>query len=212
MDEKLKRQLIGGVVLLGLLVIVIKWLGSGGELELVEPSANAQTDRETRVYDLSQLDVDGQPISRPAPDEASAAEADTEDAAEGLPPTAEPIASAPAPVEPVLAPPPGKAITPAPPPAQASVKPAATPASKPAASATGDWVVQVGSYSSESNAEALKTRLQAAGYPSELAEVSVAGRKMYRLRAGPYAEEAAARTAAAELEVLLKQKVSVLRH
>lgn len=210
MDEKLKRQLIGGVVLLGLLVVVIKWLGSGGELEPAEPSADAQTGRETRVYDLSQLDVDGQPISRPASAEAGAAEADTEDAAEGLPPAAEPIASAPAPAEPVLAPPPGKPITPTP--APASVKPAAKPAAKPATSPGGDWIVQVGSYSSQSNAQALKTRLQAAGYPSELAEVSVAGRMMYRLRAGPYAEEAAARTAAAELEVLLKQKVSVLRH
>ncbi|MGH8530860.1 MAG: SPOR domain-containing protein [Nevskiales bacterium] len=204
----MKRQIIGGVVLLGLLVVVIKWLGSGGEME---PDAAAemldQADRETRVYDLSQLDADGQPLSRPAPADATAAATDTEDAAEGLPPTAEPIATAPAPSEPVLAPSPDRPVTPA-----AAPTPATKPAAKPAASAGGDWIVQVGSYSSEVNARALMTRLQAAGYPSELKEVSVAGQRMYRLRAGPYAEEVAARTAAAELEVLLKQKVSVFRH
>ncbi len=211
MDEKLKRQLIGGGVLLVLLVIVIKWLGGGGVEPADHPDAMPAPDgrRETRVYDLAQLDAEGKPRARAvSPDPAQ----DTaEDAAEGVPPVPAPKAkAAPAALsEPVLAPPAHKPAAP---------KPAAKPAPKPAqktasvpAPATGDWVIQVGSYSNEGNARTLETRLRGEGYATVMDEASLEGKKLYRLRVGPYADEAAARTAAAKLETLLGQKVSVLR-
>lgn len=214
MDEKLKRQIVGGVVLLLALVVVIKWLGSAADDESIADEQFAQT-RETRVYDLSQLDTEG-PLAKPQPTEPAPAPAatGTEDAAEGLPP--EPVAapeslpeplpapSKPPPSEPVLAPP-EKTAAAAPP---APAKPAAKP---PAASANGNWIVQVGSYGSEPNAQALEAKLRKQGYATELAAVTLDGRPMYRLRVGPYAEEAAARDAAQRLEDSLRQKVSVMR-
>lgn len=209
MDEKLKRQLVGGAVLLLALVIVIKWLGSGADPETGASETLTQT-RETRVYDLSQLDTEGPVASAPgASNEEAAMPADTEDAAEGLPPAPAPAASAPPrpapppPSEPVLAPP-------EPPAAAASVtEPVTKP--KPAAAANGNWIVQVGSYSSEPNAQALQSKLQKQGYATELAAVMLDGRPMYRLRVGPYAAEDAAREAAGRLEEALRQKVSVMR-
>lgn len=207
MDEKLKRQIVGGAVLLIALVVVINWLGNGASDD-PEIAAELAQNRETRVYDLSQLDTEGPLARAPAPEEPAAAAGDP--AAEGLPPdTAQEPKAAPPPSEPVLAPPPAQPAAPAP--ATAAAEPPPGPAPKPAPAAGGNWVVQVGSYSSEPNARALKTRLQQEGYATELAAVTLDGRPMYRLRVGPYGDEAAAREAAGRLEEALRQKVSVLK-
>ncbi len=205
MDEKLKRQLVGGAVLLIALVVVINWLGNGADTALESPAELMQT-REARVYDLSQLDAEG-PVARAADSEkpaAAATDTGAEDAAEGLPPAPAAAAAPAPPSEPVLAPPPEPAA------AAADAELSTRSGTKPA-DASGNWVVQVGSYSSEPNAQALKVKLQKQGYATELAAVTLDGRPMYRLRVGPYGAEADAREAADELEHSLRQKVSVMR-
>jgi DedD protein len=47
------------------------------------------------------------------------------------------------------------------------------------------WVVQVGSFSKQSNAEALRDRLRAKGMPSFVMQASSDGKTVYRVRVGP---------------------------
>ncbi|HHH35950.1 MAG TPA: SPOR domain-containing protein [Gammaproteobacteria bacterium] len=93
------------------------------------------------------------------------------------------------------APPP--AATGTPPPARAPVSPAGPARPRPAPSAAGKkgedgqaaagkkWVVQVGSFSSQRNARALRDRLRKQGLPALVETVQVAGKPAYRVLVGP---------------------------
>lgn len=87
--------------------------------------------------------------------------------------------------------------TPAPAPATAATRPAATPAQAPtpaAAPVTGKWWVQLGSFSSEQNAQALARKLRDAGYTIDVSRIRSDGRDLHRVRAGPVNDRAAATT------------------
>lgn len=60
------------------------------------------------------------------------------------------------------------------------------------AAATGRWWVQLGSFSSESNAQRLARDLRGAGFTIEVSEVTAGGRDLHRVRAGPAADRVAA--------------------
>ncbi|MFO7326119.1 MAG: SPOR domain-containing protein [Pseudomonadota bacterium] len=61
---------------------------------------------------------------------------------------------------------------------------AATPAPA-AAAAGGDWWVQLGSFSSEQNAQGLAGRMRARGFSIQVSKVQSGGRDLFRVRAGP---------------------------
>jgi DedD protein len=97
---------------------------------------------------------------------------------EGKPPTPEPVPSAPAVAKaPVKAP-----ATPKP----ALHKPAPKVADAvPKSGQSGAWIVQVGSFSSNDNAKALRDKLRKQGYTSFVEAVKGQKGMVYRVRVGP---------------------------
>lgn len=123
--------------------------------------------------------------------------------------TTPPAAPAPAPApKPAAEPARAAQTTPAPKPAPAAPrpaapanesKPAAATATRPAAAApattqaaAGKWWVQLGSFSSEQNAQALARKLRDAGYSIDVSRIRSNGKDLHRVRAGPVNDRAAA--------------------
>ncbi|MBI1195125.1 MAG: hypothetical protein GC138_04705 [Gammaproteobacteria bacterium] len=100
-------------------------------------------------------------------------------------------------------------------PLAAQVKPEpekSAPSKAPAvvAGATGSWVVQVGSFGSESNAKALKTKIEKAGFSARVFAESVAGKTVNRVWAGPVGSKDLADALRRDLLDKLKLKGLVL--
>lgn len=68
-------------------------------------------------------------------------------------------------------------------------KPEASSAQKPAA---GKWWTQLGSFASRDNAERLAKQLRTAGYSIDVSQIRTNGKELYRVRAGPVQDRAAA--------------------
>lgn len=239
MNDKLLRQVVGGVTLLLILVIVIRWFNGRetsdsldaalqsvpGQSAMAEPTDDEGT--KSRVYRLETATKavrDSQPASSTedkstpedsaagapaAPDELSAAlaaegaSAANQDAGQVA---AQSTSAAQAENKQALeaaAP----VVTPAP--APAATPPAVT-SKPPVAQKGGTHVVQIGSYSNSVNAESLIKSLKSKGYPVQVEEAVMEGKKIYRVRVGPYSE-ATARQQSAALRDDLKQSVSVMR-
>lgn len=81
---------------------------------------------------------------------------------------------------------PTKAATPA---AHPIVRPAPMPA-------TGNWLVQAGSYGSQANADKVAAQLKARGFHAAVSHFIKSGKSYFRVRVGPYADRAAAEKAA----------------
>ena len=65
--------------------------------------------------------------------------------------------------------------------------------------AAGGWMVQLGVFSVQANAERLEQELKSQGFHSLVSQVGSAGRPLWRVRAGPVAEHAAAEQLSARL-------------
>jgi DedD protein len=221
MDPALKQRLVGAAVLVALAVILVPML-----LEAPEPEATpaAQLPLEVPARPDLTLQTRDLPLTLPAPtapaappgvepDAVVSVQAETPprvDALQGSAGAAAPVpgASAPAPGPsdpPAPAPP---AATPAPAVSQTPSAPAAVTAPKPAAAApqtgavaasSGRFVVNLGSYANAANAEALRQRLAARGYPLRSERIEVDGKPAQRLRAGPFRSRAEAEAAALRL-------------
>lgn len=192
MNDKLLRQVIGGVVLLLVLMIVIRWFNKE---ELPEgqtsPASTPAASAETRVYEVeppAQPPSGAQPKST-SPEKREIALAAPDDA----------TASAPA------LPEAGHERS-----AAASAAAVNTNVPPQPADSRGKYVVQVGSYTNQSYADALVKELSTAGYPVLIEEASMEGRKIFRVRIGPYSEETA-RVMSAQLNEKLKQPAAVMR-
>jgi DedD protein len=106
---------------------------------------------------------------------------------------------------PLTSPPPAKAVKPgrvdkseksdkpepAPKPERATFPELSAPATSP-----GAFTIQVGAYKAREPAEALRTRLAAAGHDAYVAEIDASGRVRYRVRIGAFATREAAQLAA----------------
>jgi DedD protein len=68
-----------------------------------------------------------------------------------------------------------------------------------AVAGSGRFVVNLGSYANAANAEALRQRLAARGYPLRSERIEVDGKPAQRLRAGPFRSRAEAEAAALRL-------------
>jgi DedD protein len=67
------------------------------------------------------------------------------------------------------------------------------------ASSTGMWAVQLGSFSSQENAERLAAELRKQGHAAFLSQVTTANGQLHRVRVGPQADRAAADAVAEQL-------------
>jgi DedD protein len=199
MDFLFKQRLVGAVVLVALAVIFIPMLLEGPDRNLVPEMAPLPEPRD---------EGPGQPLERfpqageiPGEPELSVVQGDAEplpdaegdkapeEAEEKLPlelPEEEdaPVSAAARPAE-----------TP-----QVQVEPASSAGAAtapgggdtPSPGPLGNWVVQVGSFSSEQNALRLRDRLRKENFATQVEKVVVGGKTHFRVRVGPYLERAEA--------------------
>jgi DedD protein len=73
------------------------------------------------------------------------------------------------------------------------------PGGKSAGVGAGNWVVQLGVFAKRANAERLAQELKGKGFHAQVSEVSLSGRTLWRVRAGPVAERSAAELLNAKL-------------
>jgi DedD protein len=76
---------------------------------------------------------------------------------------------------------------------------ASRPAAPPAASSRESWVVRVGAFADQSNADSIVQRLDAGGYKPSSASVQVNGRAMVRVWVGPFPDRVEATRIKSEL-------------
>ena len=184
MDRALKERIIGAVVLVIFAVLVVPVFldGPPGEGEVVSepvllPGQDAQK-TQTVVLNSDRT----QPV---------------------------PVANAPAetaqPAVVVETPKPETQPTPEPSPAREAPAPATNAATEPAkqaepaASATGMWAVQLGSFSNKENAEKLAADLRKQGYAAFLSQLDTPGGQLHRVRIGPQKDRESAEAMAARL-------------
>ena len=89
-----------------------------------------------------------------------------------------------------------------PPPEEESVEEQPQPsvqAVSPAASTTGMWAVQLGSFSNKDNAEKLAADLRKQGYAAFLSQLQTDGGQLHRVRIGPQKDRESAEAMAARL-------------
>lgn len=186
-ERAMKERIIGAVVLVVFAVLVVPVFldGPSEEEEIVSQAVTLPgQDAEERRRQTIVLERDREqpvPASQlPAPTQAAPV-----DREEASPPAREPEKtvekSEPPPAEP----------TPAA--AQAAV---AEPAP---ASATGMFAVQLGSFSSQENAERLAADLRNQGYAAFLSQVESGDRQLHRVRVGPQKDRESAEAVAAQL-------------
>lgn len=180
MDERLKQRIIGAVVLIVAAVVFLPMLLSGQDetvqVEVEVPEAPLLDREPIAPVEPAQLP--------PAPTVAA------------MPETLES-----SPEEPVTAPEPAPAAEPAPAPEAVVAAPEPTPAPTPAPpAANGDWVIQLGSFSSAANAEGLSQTLRTQGYNAYTHAVTVQGKAITRVYVGPLASREAANRLRDELE------------
>ncbi len=203
----MKERLIGAAVLVAIGVWLVPWVLDGPESGVETPAGSLQlpSAEEPMPMRTQTLRLGGD-----AP----------ESAAEATPPAATPPAATPpveaseAAAEPgrtagtaaepeVTEPEPTRVAEARPesaaPAAVAPPSPAPATSAKPPAAATGDWTVQLGSFSEEANARRLAQRAGTFGHKAEVSSHRSGARTLYRVRVGPQATRAAADAAASSL-------------
>jgi DedD protein len=93
----------------------------------------------------------------------------------------------------------------------ASAAPAVTAPSKERMNITA-WIIQLGSFSSEQNALALRDQLRAKGYTAFVEKIKSGDSQLFRVRVGPELERARADALRDKLEKETKQKGIVERY
>ena len=210
MDRQLLERLTGAAVLVVGLVIIAPAILNGPDdpadasrpvpAEIArDPAAAAETRRmHTIRLDAEQ---DGPPVARAVPPAAEPAQSGNEATSavkpsgqtvtETAPQQVEKPASQPAPQQvekPTSQPAPAEPVrTAAPAPKEKSPPPAAPVSPRPPAAVVpaDGWVVQLGSFSSQANAQQLTDSVSQKGFPAFMMSVDRAGKKLYRVRVGP---------------------------
>ncbi len=210
MDFLLKQRLVGAIVLVALGVIFIPMLLEGPNRDLVPEMAPLPE----LTGERSSIEMSAFPDAGDVPAEADLAVVQT-DIAEPLnqsvdaqPQTEElPVAELAEPVPEIQPLPVPPAVRPEP----AKPEPTKPEPEKPSGP-LGNWVVQMGSFSSEQNALRLRDKLRKAGFVTQVEKVRVDAKSHYRVRVGPYLERAEADRDQASLEKQLNLKGRVLSY
>jgi DedD protein len=202
MDQGLKERLVGAAVLVAIAVWLVPWVLDGPEADVETPGGSLQLPAaeepmpmRTQTLRLGETPEPSAEIKAAPAVTSPEALADTRRTAADEPkaPEVESTAVAAASTEasaPVEAPVPASTAAPVP---KTPPKPA------PAATATGDWLVQLGSFSEEANARRLAQQAGTYGHKAQVSSYKSGGRTLYRVRVGPQATRAAADAAASAL-------------
>ena len=186
MERALKERIIGAVVLVILAVLVVPVFLDGppeeGEIVSERVLLPGQEAQKTQTVVLERDRTEPVPA-------AAQTEPEPEPEAEVSKPEPEPAVSKTQP-EPVVS---------KPEPEPVESKPAPTPSQPAAASATGMWAVQLGSFSNKENAEKLASELRKQGYAAFLSQVETSSGVMHRVRIGPQKDRESAEAMAARL-------------
>lgn len=226
MDAQLKQRVVGAAVLVALGVIFIPlMLDNGGEsgpavdLDIGSPAPagfnsrvipidDATMDRVERAMDASSDDLAAQ---SPAIGEPPAAEADepvVEPESEVVPdPDPVPAAVAQSPSEPPLA-----DVAPRAPAPAAAPKTESSETEAPLRTGVSAWVVQLGSFTTQANADGLVQRLKEAGYTTFIELLDDNGKVTYRVRVGPELTKITAERLRDEIQKKIELKGIVMRY
>jgi len=185
MERALKERIIGAVVLVVFAVLVVPIFLDGppadGEIVTERVLLPGQEDQKTQTVVLDRDRTD------PVPAASAPVQAKPE------PVVPEPVREEPKPAVVKQQPEQEKA------PETQEEKPAARPAPTPAASTTGMWAVQLGSFSNKDNAEKLAADLRKQGYAAFLSQLSTDKGPLHRVRIGPQKDRASAEAMASRL-------------
>lgn len=165
MDDKLKQRIIGALVLIVAAVVFLPMLLSGQD-ETVEVEVEVPA---APVMDETEIRA-AAPIELPEPEPVAGIPAPG--SVSGEPVTSEPVEP------PVVAAP--------------AARPPAPPVEVPAVTRSGNWVVQLGSFSSATNAQTLRETLLEQGYNAYTLSASVDGSEITRVFVGPLIDRAEA--------------------
>jgi DedD protein len=200
LDISLKQRLVGASVLVALGVIFIPMIlerGADDESLTVRMEIPPKPDVEfkNRLDDASAVEE----IEWPESMEEATAEIRAEKSAD-QPSTAD-LPQAVRPAEPEQQPLASKPASKNPSPSTKSAKPAATPQ---------QWIVQLGSFSKETNALVLQEKLKANGFNPLIKAMDTPAGRVYRVRIGPMSDRAGAEAMVARLKNEIGQSSIVM--
>lgn len=205
----MKERLTGAIILVALIVLLVPELltgpirsapravaASAEEPPLRSYTINLGDDAHARTAAAQPDSAPAQPATSPAPVPAAAsAESAPQAPGEGPAPPAG-VTPEPQPAQPAPTPKPKPDLTRA---APAKAQAAHAAIAPPAPEAGGTWMVQLGSFASRANAERLAQQLKGQGFSASVSQGS-GGRHLYRVRAGPVHDRAAAGQLQAKLK------------
>ena len=192
MERALKERIIGAVVLVVFAVLVVPIFLDGppedGEIVTERVLLPGQEDQKTSTVILDRDRTEPVPAATtpvPARQEPAVSEPEKEEAKPVV--VEQPAEKAPE-------------KTPEKEPEKAAEQPAPPPAaSQPAASTTGMWAVQIGSYSNKDGAEKVAADLRKQGYAAFLSQIETDKGLLHRVRIGPQKDRASAEAMASRL-------------
>ncbi len=198
MERALKERIIGAAVLVVFVVLVVPIFldGPPGDEEVVTervmlPGQDGQN-TQTVVLERDRTEPVPSTSSQPVASEESAAD-EPEPAVIKMPEPKQNSQQAPPKPSPQPAPEPVTKEKPT------EQKPAEQKPTEQAASTTGMWAVQLGSFSSRDNAEKLAADLRKQGYAAFLSQLQTSNGVLHRVRIGPQKDRASAEAMAARL-------------
>jgi len=186
MERALKERIIGAAILVSFVVLIVPIFldGPPGENEIVSERVllPGQDEQQTQTVVLERNRTEPVPLA------SSTTAARDPVTAEAAPPAAQEAQESTPVVKKKSEPAPKVAET-APPPVK----------SAPAASTTGMWAVQLGSFSNKENAEKLAADLRKQGYAAFLSQLATDSGQLHRVRIGPQKDRESAEAMAKRL-------------
>ena len=177
MDRALKERIIGAIVLVLFVVLVVPVFLDGptndGEISSQQVPLPGQAGSENQTVVLER------DRTEPVP------------AATTMAPAPEPQRESPPVVQPAETRPEATAV---------ETQPAPVRTAPQAASSTGMWAVQLGSFESQENAEKLAAGLRKEGFAAFLSQLSTGSGELHRVRVGPQKDRASAEAMAVRLQ------------
>lgn len=171
MEIGLKERLIGAAILVILAVIIVPWVLKGGSAPDTTVTKSLTLPPATATHGEAAYHMD---LSNPGPASSTSNPAVINQAPHA-------VVKQEAPASKAMAAPNAK------PASQSNQEPAAS-----AASATGGWAVQAGSYRNQANAQSVQSKLAKQGYHAYISRFQKGSRTYYRVRVGPYTDKASA--------------------
>jgi len=194
--SQLRQRLIGALVLVALLAIIVPFfLGDQPDTSAESIASIPPAPEQIPGADL--------PIEEDNPETPVDVTVDT------VIDAATPPVTAPAPTKPSVSNP-APVTAPATPSTRTPVAPSSATPRSPAKAPANAWVVQLGSFSSEQNAWALRDKLRNKGYHAFVERVSEGGKMVIRVRIGPELQRTKAEAVQQKLEKEMKIKGIVM--